>query len=93
MTVLAGIAALAMATCVGYYLGRRAGSTRSTWKRRTSRLSVGRLAISLLVLLTARRIRQSFRAEPMFTGAVHLRGLRLIAPVGLLRGSVARMRT
>ncbi|OBH06008.1 MULTISPECIES: hypothetical protein [unclassified Mycobacterium] len=55
MTVLAGIAALAMATCLGYYLGRRAGSAPPTWKRRTSRVAIGRTAISLLVLLTARR--------------------------------------
>ncbi len=93
MTVLAGIAALAMATCVGYYFGRRAGSTRAPWKKRTSRLALGRLAISLLVLLTARRIRQGFRGGHMLTDAVHLWGLRLIAPVELLRGSVARMRS
>jgi hypothetical protein len=93
MTVLAGIAALAMATWVGYYFGRRVGSTRPTWKKRTSRVALGRLAISLLVLLTARRIRQSFRAESMFTHAVQLWGLRLIAPVELLRGSGARMRS
>jgi hypothetical protein len=88
VTVLAGIAALAMATCVGYYFGRRAGSTPSTWKRRTSRITLGRLAISLLVLLTARRIRRRFRPEQIFADAV----LRLIAPLELLRGSVARMR-
>jgi hypothetical protein len=93
MTVLVGIAALAMATCGGYYLGRHVGSTRSTWKKRTSRVALGRLAISLLVSLTARRIRQSFRADPMFTDALHLWGLRLIAPVALLRGGVARMRS
>ena len=91
MTVLAGIAALAIATCVGYYFGRRAGSTPSTWKKRTSRITLGRLAISLLVLLTARRIRQRFRPEHMFADAVHLWGL--IAPLELLRGSVARMRS
>jgi hypothetical protein len=93
MTVLAGIAALAMATCGGYYFGRRAGSTRSTWKKRTSRLALGRLATSLLVLLTARRIRRSFRGGHMLADAVHLWGLRPIAPVELLRGSVARMRS
>ncbi len=93
MTVLVGIAALAMATCVGYYFGRRAGSAPSTWKRRTSRIALGRLAVSLLVLLTARRIRQSFRAERMLPGAVHLRGLSLIAPLELLRGSVTRLRS
>ncbi|MGD1281730.1 hypothetical protein ACKUUI_03955 [Mycobacterium seoulense] len=80
MTVVAGIAALAMATCVGYYLGRRAGSVTPTWKRRTSRVALGRMAISLLVLLTARR-------------AMTLWGPRCVAPLGLLRGSVARMRS
>jgi hypothetical protein len=93
MTVLAGIAALAMATCVGYYFGRRAGSTPSTWKKRTSRIALGRLAISLLVLVTARRIQQNFRAGHTLPDAVHLWGLRLIAPLELLRGSVTRMRS
>jgi hypothetical protein len=58
MTALAVVSALATALCVGYYFGRRAGSTPSTWKRRTSRVALGRLAINLLVLMTARRIRQ-----------------------------------
>jgi hypothetical protein len=89
----AEIAALTTASCGGYYLGRRAGSTRPTWKRRTSRTALGRRAISLLVLVTARRIRRRFRATPMFADAVRLWGLRRIAPVDLLRGSVARMRT
>jgi hypothetical protein len=89
MTVFAGIAALAMATCFGYYLGRRAGSAPSTWKKRTSRITLGRLVISLLVLLTARRVRRSFRPEQVFA----VWGLRLIAPLELLRGSVARTRT
>jgi hypothetical protein len=88
MTVFAGIAALAMATSVGYYFGRRAGSTPSTWKKPTSRIALGRLAISLLVMLAARRIQRSFRPEQIFA----VWGLRLIAPLELLRGSVARMR-
>jgi hypothetical protein len=78
MMMIAGIAAVALATCLGYYAGLRAGSTPSTWKKRTSRIALGRLAISLLVVLTARRLR-------------HLWASRLIAPVELLRGSVARM--
>jgi hypothetical protein len=93
MTVLAGIAALAMAVCVGYYFGRRAGLTPSTWKKRTSRIALGRLAFILLVLMTARRIRQRFRVERMFPVAVNVWRLRLIAPLELLRGSVARMRS
>lgn len=79
MTVLAGIAALAVAACIGYYFGRRAGSTPQSWKRRTSRVALGRLAISLLVLFTARR-------------AMTLWAPRFVAPLSLLRGSVARIR-
>jgi hypothetical protein len=93
MTVLAGIAALAMATCVGYYFGRRVGPAPSTWKKRTNRIALGRLAISLLVLVTARRIRRSFRTGHTFPDAVHLWRLRPVAPLELLRGSVARMRS
>jgi membrane protein DedA with SNARE-associated domain len=84
MTMLAGIAAVAMAMCIGYYFGRRVGSKRTTWKKRTSRLTLGRLAITLLVLLSARRIRRQI---------VRRLELRPIAPVELLRGSVARMRS
>ncbi|OJZ75214.1 hypothetical protein BRW65_05195 [Mycobacterium paraffinicum] len=80
MTMLAAIAALAMAMGVGYYFGRRAKSTPPSWKRRTSRVALGRLAISLLVLLTARR-------------AMTLWGPRFVVPLGLLRGSVARIRS
>jgi hypothetical protein len=93
MPMLAGLAAVVMAVGIGYYFGRRSASTGSTWKKRTSRVALGRLAMSLLLLLTARRIRQRFRIEPVFTEAMHLWGLRHIAPVELLRGSVTRMRS
>ncbi len=93
MTVLAGIAALAIATCGGYYFGRRAGSTPSSWKKRTSRIALGKLTISLFALMTARRIRRSFRAEHLLPDAVGIWGLRFVAPLELLRGSVARMRS
>jgi hypothetical protein len=89
MTVFAAFAALAMSTCVGYYFGRRAGSTPSTWRKRTSRIALGRRAANLLVLVAARRIRQRLRPEPM----VELFGLRILAPLDLLRGSVTRMRS
>jgi hypothetical protein len=93
MTMFAGIAALALATCVGYYFGRRGGSRSSIWKQPTSRITLGKLAVSLLVLLTARRIRHSFRLGHMSADAMQLWGLRLIAPLELLRGGVARMRS
>ena len=70
MAVLAGIAALVMATCGGYYFGRRAGSTPPTWKQRTSRMALGKLAISLLALTPVRRIRRSYRAEHALLEAV-----------------------
>lgn len=75
MTVLAAIAALAVAASVGYYVGRRTSPKPSTWKLRTSRIALGKLAIGLLVALTARRIRRNFR---------------LVAPLELLRASVGR---
>jgi membrane protein DedA with SNARE-associated domain len=88
MTVIAVICALATATWIGYYLGRRAGSTPSSWKKRTSRIALGRLAIGLLVLVTARRVRQRFQAGRMLPIAV----LRAVGPVEFLRAGVARMR-
>lgn len=90
MTVLAGFAALAMATCVGYYFGRRARSTPPAWKARTGRVAVGRLAINLLVLLATRRIRRRLWAERTLSDALRARVLRVIAPLALRR-SVARM--
>jgi hypothetical protein len=79
VTIVAVICALATATCVGYYLGRRAGSKPSTWKQRTSRIALGKQAMSLLVLITARRVRQRF-------------GLRTVGPVEFLRAGMAWMR-
>ena len=85
MTVLAVFAALALAMSVGYYCGWRAGSAPSTWKKRTSRVALGRRAVNLVVLVAARRIERRFRAG--------LFGLRILAPLGLLRGSVTRVRS
>lgn len=81
MVVLAAICALATATWIGYCAGRRARSRPWTWKKRTSRITLGRLAVGLLVLMTARRIRHSTW------------GLRAVEPLALLRGGVARLRS
>lgn len=89
MAVFALVCALATATLIGYYFGRRAGSSRSSWKKRTSRIALGRLAMSLLVLMTARRVRHGFRAERV----LGVWRLRTIAPLDVLRGGVARMRS
>jgi len=90
---LALIAALGTALCVGYHFGRRAGSKPSSWKKRTSRVALGRLAINLLVLTTARRVRQRFQAGHVFSRAGGIWGLRFVEPLGLLRDSVARLRS
>jgi hypothetical protein len=79
VTVVAVICALATATCIGYYAGRRAGSKPSTWKGRTSRIALGKQAMSLLVLMAARRARRRF-------------GRRTVGPVDFLRIGVAWMR-
>ncbi|WP_068275048.1 MULTISPECIES: hypothetical protein [unclassified Mycobacterium] len=76
MAALAVISALGTALCLGYYLGRRAGPRPSTWRRRTSRVALGRLAFNLVVLMAARRVL----------------ALRVVEPLGLLRGGVARLR-
>ena len=89
MTVLAAFAALALAMAAGYYCGRRGGSPPSTWKKRTSRVALGKRTVHLLVLVAARRFRRRLRAEPM----VELIGPRMLASLGLLRGSVTRMRS
>lgn len=82
MMVLAAIAALAMAMSIGYYYGRRAGSTPSTWKKRTSRVALGKRTAHLLVLVAARRVRQRLRPQPI----VEPIALRVLAPLGLRRG-------
>lgn len=93
MTVIAAIAALAMAACIGYYFGRRAASTPPSWKKRTSRIALGRQAVHLLAMIAARRIQQRFEAERVLSGMVAWRGLRAIAPLQVRRGSVVRLRS
>jgi hypothetical protein len=93
MTALAVISALVTVLCIGYHFGRRAGSTPSTRKKRTSPVALGGLAISLLVLMTARRIRPSFLARRVFPDVVGVWRLRSIAPLELLRCSAARLRS
>ncbi|CPR13145.1 hypothetical protein BN971_04452 [Mycobacterium bohemicum DSM 44277] len=93
MMMLAGFAALAMATCAGYCLGRRAASTAPPWNKRTSRIALGRQATSLLAMLAARAIRRKLRREHMLPDAAQLFGRNLVMPLGLLWGGVARMRS
>lgn len=90
MTAIAAICALTMATCIGYYAGRRARPARPTWTKRTSRIALGKLALNLLALITARRLQQSLRLDRI---VFNKRGPRPIVPLELLRGSVVRMRS
>lgn len=91
MTVIAAIAALAIAACIGYHFGRRTASTPPSWKARTSRIALGRQAFNLLALITARRIQRRFQAELL--GMFARRGLRAIAPLQVRRGGAARLRS
>lgn len=93
MTVIAAIAALATATCIGYYFGRRAASTPPTWKKRTSRVALGRQALNLLAMITARRIQQRLQSERALSGVAARYGLRAIAPLQVRRGGVVRLRS
>ena len=86
MTVSVALAALALAMSVGYYFGRRAGSSPSTWKKRTSRVALGRRAVNLVVLIAARRLQRRFAEVELF-------GPENRCARELLRGSVTRMRS
>lgn len=89
VTVIAAIAALAIAACIGYYFGRRTASTPPSWKKRTSRIALGRQAFNLLAMIAARRIQQRFQAVP---GMAAGWGLKAIAPLQVRHGAVARLR-
>ncbi len=93
MTALVVICSLMTALCIGYYLGRRASSMPSSWKKRTSRVALGRLAINLLLLMTARRIRLTFQTGRVFNDAVSASGPIFIEPLEHLRGHAARLRS
>jgi hypothetical protein len=86
------ISALVTALCIGYHVGRRAGSTPPIWRKRTSRVALSELAVSLLVLMTVRRIRQSFLAERVFPDARGVRGMTFVEPLQLLQRSFAHLR-
>lgn len=93
MTVIAVIAALATAACIGYYLGRRAASKPVSWRKRTSRIALGRQAINLLAMITARRIQQRFQAERIVADVAARYGLRVVATPQFRRGGVVRSRS
>ncbi len=88
MTPIVVICVVVAALCIGYHFGRRAGSTPSTWKKRTSRAALGRVAISLIVLMIARRVQRNFLAKRALSNAVGIRPLKFIEPLQLLRSGL-----
>jgi hypothetical protein len=84
MAVLVLICALATTACVGYCLGRRAGTSPTPWRRRTSRVALGKLAMSFVVLVAARRLRRTVHPNRLFRTA----DLKSVEPVDLLRWGV-----
>ncbi|MCV7096077.1 hypothetical protein [Mycobacterium kubicae] len=76
MTAVAVFLALVAALGTGYHAGRRAASTPRSWKRRTSRMALGRQALTLVGLVAARRCLQTLQRKPP----------------GLLRGVAVRNR-
>ena len=92
MTVLVVGCALVAALCVGYRLGRRASPTPMTWKTRTSRLALGRLAVNLIGVVVARRLQRGLFGQRALPAALGVWGYRPTARFQLLRGSSPRQR-
>jgi hypothetical protein len=49
----------------GYHFGRRAGSTPAPWKKRTSRVALARAALSLVLLVGARRVQRNLQQNAL----------------------------
>ena len=88
MTPIAVICAVVTALCVGYQLGRRAGSTPSTWKKRTSRAALGRAALSLILVMIARRVQRNFLAKHALSNAVGVWAQKFAEGLHLLRSGL-----
>jgi len=93
MTALAVIFALVTALCIGYHAGRRAGSTRSTWKKRIARVALGGLALSVIAVLIARGTRRTFRTRRTLADAAGIWGLKSLEPLRFRRGALGGERT
>ena len=88
MTPIAIICAVLTALCVGYQVGHRAGSTPSTWKKRTSRAALGGAALSLILLMIARRVQRRVLAKHALSNAVGAWALKFAEPLNLLRSGL-----
>ena len=97
MTVLVVGSALMAALYVGYHCGRRTGAKQPRWRTRTSRITMGMLAVNLVGLVVARRVQRSLfaqRALPAFVGAWGLapNNRRPATRLPTLRGGAPRRR-
>lgn len=90
MTALAVLGAFAAALCLGYHLGRCAGSTRSSRRRRTTRVAIGGRALGLLVVMAERRVRRRLRLARWAPDAL---GRAMPTAYEVLRGGLARARS
>ncbi len=73
MTPIAVIFVALAALCTGYHFGRRAGSTPATWRKRTSRAALARAALSLILLMSARRVQRNYLTWALkFAKPLHL---------------------
>ena len=60
MAPIAVICVALTALCIGYHFGRRAAATPAPWKKRTSRVALVRAALSLVLLVSARRVQRNY---------------------------------
>ena len=84
MTPIAVIC-IVTALCIGYQFGRRADARPSTWKKRTCRSALGRVAAGLIVLLIARRVQRNFLAKGAWA-------VKFTEPLQLLRSGLPLQR-
>jgi hypothetical protein len=93
MTVLVVACAVVTALCVGYRLGRRSTPRPASWQTRTSRLALGKLAVSLVGVVLARRLQRSLFGQLALPAALGVWGYRPTARFQLLRGNSPRQRS
>jgi hypothetical protein len=85
MAPIAVICVTVTAVCVGYHFGRHAGTRTAgpaTWKKRTSRVALARAALSLILLVSVRRVQRHHVT----------RALKFAEPLRLLRSGLTLQR-
>jgi hypothetical protein len=82
MTALAVILALVASLGIGYQFGRGSAAAvcRPTWKQRTSRVALGKRAIGLMLLVSARRVQRRLPAPRAIPAGLGVWGLKFVEP-------------